>query len=113
MPLPGPGRWRTRCGLRAVLLIPAAAVPAEPFDAVCLRAAGRFARHPHAGRLPVLGLGLYDAWAGRTAAVVRLDPATGRNLGRLDLPAAGPACGVHLGPGPAVVVTGLAAHWLH
>ena len=64
-------------------------------------------------RLPVLLTRLYDAWAGRTVPVVALDPATGRQLGRLDLPAAGPACGVHLGPGPAVVVTGLAAYWLN
>ena len=107
---PLPGRWRVRCGSRAVLLTPDAAVAP---DADAGSVVGRFARHPHAGRLPVLLIGLYDAWVGRTVPVLALDPATGRPLGRLDLPAAGPACGVHLGPGPAVVVTGLAAHWLN
>jgi hypothetical protein len=62
--------------------------------------------------VPYLIDALYDGWTARTVPVVVLDPETGRVRRRLDLPAVGPALGVHLGPDHAVVATAGRAYWL-
>ena len=114
--LVGPGAegtaWAVRAGRRAVFAYPTAAVPFDPPADVAVRAAARFLGAPLAGRLPAAAAGVYDAWASRSVPVLVFDPATGEALQRLDLPAAGPAVGVHLGPDAAVVATAGAVYWL-
>jgi outer membrane protein assembly factor BamB len=104
--------WRVRAGRKAVLAYPAQPIAPDPPGAVAWHAAGSFLRAPGAARLPVLAAGLYDAWASRTVPLLFLDPETGRARHRLDLPAAGPALGVHLDPSYKVVVTAGKAYWL-
>jgi hypothetical protein len=62
--------------------------------------------------VPSLVVALYDGWTARTVPVLVLDPEAGRVHRRLDLPAVGPALGVHLGPDRAVVATAGKAYWL-
>jgi outer membrane protein assembly factor BamB len=106
------GPWRVRVGRKAVVAYPEAPIPTDPPWVAAGRAAGSFALAPGVWRLPALAAGLYDGWAARTVPVVFLDPDTGRVRHRLDLPAAGPALGVHLGPDHAVVATAGKAYWL-
>jgi outer membrane protein assembly factor BamB len=103
------GPWRVRAGRKAVVVYPTVPV-AEPLAPA--RAAVSFALAPGVWRVPALTAALYDGWAARTVPVLVLDPDTGRVRRRLDLPAAGPALGVHLGPSYAVVATAGKAYWL-
>jgi hypothetical protein len=106
------GSWRVRAGRKAVIAYPEAPVAADPVGEVAGHAAWSFALAPVGWRLPGLAAGLYDAWADRDVPLLVLDPDTGRVRRRLDLPAAGPALGVHLGPDRAAVVTAGKAYWL-
>ena len=102
--------WRVYAGRRAVV-----ALPRQPItvDSPSLgHAAVSFAFAPGVWRVPSLAAALYDGWAARTVPVIVLDPETGRVRRRLDLPAVGPALGVHLGPDHAVVATAGKAYWL-
>jgi outer membrane protein assembly factor BamB len=104
------GSWRVRPGRKAVIAYPAVPIPT---DVPSLgQAAVSFAFAPGAWRVPSLTAALYDGWTARTVPVFVLDPETGRVRRRLDLSAAGPALGVHLGPSFAVVATAGRAYWL-
>ena len=91
-----------RAGRKAVIAHPAEAAAEEPFPTVAGRALGSFARP---WRLPTLAAGLYDAWAARTVPVLALDAETGRVVGRLALPAAGPTVDADFRPDRAAVAT--------
>jgi hypothetical protein len=104
------GGWRAYAGRRAVVAIPTRPVSADPPSPG--RAAVSYALAPGVWRVPSLAAALYDGWAARTVPVIVLDPETGRVRRRLDLPAVGPALGVHLGLDHAVVATAGKAYWL-
>jgi outer membrane protein assembly factor BamB len=104
--------WAVRAGRKAILAYPAHPIVPDPPGAAAWHTAGTFLRAPITRRLPVLAAGLYDAWATRTVPLLFLDPDTGRVRHRHDLPAAGPALGVHLGPSYKVIVTAGKAYWL-
>jgi len=102
--------WRAYAGRRAVAALPTQPVTVDVPSAS--RAVVSFALAPGAWRLPALLLGLYHGWATRVVPILVLDQETGRVRRRIDLPAVGPALGVHLGPDHAVVVTAGRAYWL-
>jgi outer membrane protein assembly factor BamB len=102
--------WRAYAGRRAVVVLPEQPVMADVPS--LSRAAISFALAPRAWRVPSLVAALYDGWTARTVPVLVLDPEAGRVRRRLDLPAVGPALGVHLGPDCAVVATAGKAYWL-
>lgn len=107
----GPGLWRVRVARRVVLAYPEEPLPEEPIPLVISRILSRFAMAPDVGRLPLLALGVYDAWADRSLPILFLDAETGREKHRLTVPV-GPVAAVHLGPEIAVVATVGKAIWL-
>jgi outer membrane protein assembly factor BamB len=114
-PLPccreAPG-WTILAAANTVVVLPSEARPAEPVPAVAARVARSFAQRPSAERLPGLASTLYDAWIDRTVPVLLLEPTTGRQLARLDLPARGPRVSAHLTTDGLSVRTGRAAYRL-
>ncbi len=107
--LPDGSSWTVRAGRRAVIAHPTAALPNEPLAPRPLR---RFAEFPSAVRLLGVAASLGDGWANRTLPVLLLDPESGRQAGRLDVPAVGPMAAVHLHAETAAVVTAGRIAWL-
>ncbi len=101
----GAAGWAVRSGGRVLVVYPRAAVPADG-NGDPARLAASFARRPGPQRLPEMAATLYHAWADRTAPVLLLDPDTGGQLGRVDVPAAGPGVRVRFGRDSLDVLTG-------
>lgn len=101
--------WTVRAGRRAVIVHPTATIPSEPSAGPSLR---RFTEFPSALRLLGAMASLGDGWANRTLPVLLLDPESGRQTGRIDVPAVGPAVAVYLHAETAAVVTAGRMTWL-
>jgi hypothetical protein len=108
----GAGGWVVRAGRKCVIAYPEAAVPREPVADVLARLTRSLRAEPAPRRLPGLAAGLYDAWVARTMPVLLFDPETGKPLGQLDIPAAGPAVTAWFDRDAAVVATGDRVVWL-
>jgi outer membrane protein assembly factor BamB len=108
----GAGGWVVRAGQKCVIAYPEAAIPREPVADVLCRIVRAFRNEPVAWRLPGLAAGLYDAWVTRTVPVLLLDPETGKQLGKVEIPAAGPAVTAWFDGDTAVVATGDRVVWL-
>lgn len=104
--------WVVRAGKSCVIAYPAEAIPAEPPGAVFDRLARSFAREPFVWRLPGLAATLYDAWVTRAVPVLLFDPETGKQLGRFDVPARGPAVTAWFDAERAVIATGDRVVWI-
>ncbi|MBM3981619.1 MAG: hypothetical protein FJ304_15340 [Planctomycetes bacterium] len=104
--------WVVRAGKSGLLVYPAGAIRDEPTTAVLDRLARSFVREPFVWRLPALAGTLYDSWVGRAAPVLLLDPETGKQLARFDVPTRGPALTAHLTAGAAVIATGDRVVWI-
>ncbi|WP_143392737.1 PQQ-binding-like beta-propeller repeat protein [Fimbriiglobus ruber] len=104
--------WKVRAGRRVTIAYPTEPLPTDPFGSNLTGAVRAFARFPAVWRLPGLALSLCDAWVTRSVPVLFLDPESGKVVHRLDLPATGPALGVHFGPEISVVVTAGRAYWI-
>jgi hypothetical protein len=108
----GAGRWVARAGRKCVIVYPEAAIPREPVEQVLARVVRSFRTDPTPWRLPGLAAVLYDAWVTRTAPVFLLDPGTGKQLGKFEIPAVGPAVTAWFEREVAVVATGDRVVWL-
>lgn len=108
----GAGGWVVRAGDKCVIAYPETAIPREPVADVANRILRALSREPTAWRLPGLAAGLYDAWVTRTVPVLLLDPETGKELARIEIPAAGPAVTAWFDRDTAVVATGDRIVWL-
>ena len=107
----GAGGWVVRAGRECVVAYPEFAVPREPVAEMVGRAARSVRANPELWRLPALAAGLYDAWVARTVPVLLFDPETGRQLARIDVPAAGPHLTAWFDRDTAVVATGDRIAW--
>jgi outer membrane protein assembly factor BamB len=114
-PLPdthGSGGWVVKVGQKCLIVYPEAAIAREPFEDALARVVRSFRSVPQARRLPGLIAGLYDAWVTRSVPVLLLDPETGKQLGKIDIPGAGPAITTWFERDLAVVATGNHVCWL-
>jgi hypothetical protein len=108
----GAGGWVVRAGQKCVIVYPEAAIPREPVIDILARMVRSFRTEPAPWRLPGLAAGLYDAWVTRTVPVLLLDPETGKQLGKFEIPATGPAVTAWFEREVAVVATGDRVVWL-
>lgn len=108
----GAGGWVVKAGSKCVVAYPEAAIPRERVADVLARVLRGFRTAPAPWRLPGLAAGLYDAWVTRTVPVLLIDPETGKQLARIDIPAAGPAVTAWFDRDTAVVATGNRVVWL-
>lgn len=116
VPLPaahGSADWIARAAAGAVLVYPTVPIPEEPVGTIAARVGRSFAAWPAANRVAGLSRTLYEGWAARTVPVLVLDPDTGRERRRFDLPAEGPFVAVSFTPGAGMtVVTGTRVYTL-
>ncbi len=104
--------WVVRAGQKCVIVYPELAIPREPVADVFDRVVRSFRAEPALWRLPGLAAGLYDAWVARTVPVLLLDPDTGKQLGKFEIPAAGPAIVTWFERDLAAIATGNRVVWL-
>jgi outer membrane protein assembly factor BamB len=108
----GAGDWVVKAGPKCIIVYPEAAIPREPVANVLARMVRSFRSNPEPRRLPALAAGLYDAWVVRSVPVLLLDPETGKQLAKFDIPANGPAVTAWFERDLAVVATGDRVCWL-
>lgn len=104
--------WVIHAGEKCLIVYPRQAIPHEPTETVWNRMVLSFQREPELGRLPIAALGLYDAWVARSFPVFVIDAKTGRQTGKVEIPALGPAATVCLNRDRVVVATGDRVCWL-
>ncbi|HSQ57288.1 MAG TPA: PQQ-binding-like beta-propeller repeat protein, partial [Gemmata sp.] len=107
----GTGGWVVKAGRECVIVYPEFAIPREPVADVLHRAVRSLRTEPGLSRLPGLAAGLYDAWVTRTVPVFLLDPESGKQLSRFDIPAAGPHVTAWFERDLAVIATGDRVCW--
>jgi hypothetical protein len=104
--------WTVCAGQKCAIVYPLAAIPREPIAGFWSRMIGTLQKNPEMWRLPGLAVGLYDAWVVRSFPILMLDLETGRLLGKIEVPALGPAVTVCFERNVAVVATGDRVCWL-
>ncbi len=110
--LHGVSGWVVCAGQKCAIVYPHAAIPREPITDFWNRMIGNLQKTPEMWRLPGLAVGLYDAWVVRSFPILMLDLETGRLLGKIEVPALGPAVTVCFERNVAVVATGDRVCWL-
>ncbi len=104
--------WIARAGQKCAIVYPREAIPREDPVDVALRMLRKLRTNPELWRLPALAFGLYDAWVARSLPILMFDLETGKALGKIEVPAKGPAVNVCFDRDRAVVVTGDRICWL-
>jgi outer membrane protein assembly factor BamB len=104
--------WVVRVGQKCVIVYPHAAIPREDPVEVGKRILRTLKNNPELWRLPALACGLYDAWVARSLPILMFDPETGRKLGKIEMPARGPAVTICFERDRAIVATGCHVCWL-
>jgi outer membrane protein assembly factor BamB len=100
----GAADWVAQAAAGAVVVFPTHAIPDEPFPVCANRVVRSFLTLPIARRVAGLSHTLYEGWAARTVPILVLDPDTGREIRRFDLPAFGPLALVSFSPGAGMTV---------
>jgi outer membrane protein assembly factor BamB len=104
--------WAVRAGHKCVVAYPVQALPRERIDSVAGRMAQSLRRDPEPRRLPFAGAGMYDVWTTRSLPVITFDLESGKELGKVVIPARGPAVTVCFQRDHAVIATGEQVCWL-
>jgi outer membrane protein assembly factor BamB len=110
--LQGVPGWVVRAGQRCVIVHPRVAVPREDPVEVGKRMIRTLRTNLEIWRLPALAFGLYDAWVARSLPIMMFDLETGRSLGKIEVPAKGPAMTICFDGNRAIVATGDRLCWL-
>jgi len=108
----GAGGWVVKAGSKCIIAYPENAIPRVPMAEVFAQITRSFRAAPQLERLPALAATVYDAWVTRVVPILLLDPETGKELARFDIPASGPAITVWFERDLAVVATGDRVCWL-
>jgi hypothetical protein len=110
--LQGVPGWIARVGQKCVIVYPHAAIPHEDPVEVGKRILRTLQKNPEIWRLPALAFGLYDAWIARSLPILMFDLETGRKLGKIEMPALGPAVTICFDREKVIVATGGRVCWL-
>lgn len=104
--------WVVRAGKTCLIAYPTSAIPTEPTRDVFARLVRSFRSEPFVWRLPALANTLYDAWVDRAVPIVLFDPETGKQLGRYEIPARGPAVTAWFDADAAMIAVGGRVVWM-